>query len=561
LLGGGRMLPYGCRTVVIVLSIVLLAACGGSGGDESSFNPSSANPTSAGNSTSSRSVGNSSLAAINLSGRITYDFVPHNTNHIGLNHAATEMRPVRGATIQLLDAANQIVAAGSTNASGDYSFSIAANQMLRIRVKAELSNNQSPSWNFRVTDNTSGNSIYVMDGSLASTGAQNSTRDLHAASGWDGTAYRLPRVAAPFAILDAIYMGNQRVLEAGNYRNLPPLELRWSTKNLAASGDVTKGEIETSSYDGTAIYILGDANSDSDEYDGHVLLHEWSHYLEANLFRSDSLGGDHNDGQILDMRVAMSEGLANAFSAMMLENPNYADASGAGQASGFTFNVSRRSRVNKGYFSEGSVGSVLFNYYSSSHNKVPNDFTPIFQLLSHPDYYNSEAFTSIFLFLAQMKARLPEQVALFSSILGEQNINGTDEFASGETNDAGSVWALPVYKVVNPDNAPINLCSSAEFGKPNKLTNAQLARLSIGQSGAYILSATKASGDNVTSKPEIILYRAGLPLFYVKNVANDTVSGSVNLSPGNYLIEVYDLNNRDETNTSTNTTCFNLRIR
>lgn len=555
------MLPFGCRVIAICLSMTFLVACGGSGGGNNSFVQPATSLASSNSSSSSSSLASSSPSDILLGGHITYDSVPHNSNNIGLDYAATQELPVRGASVQLLDGSNQVVATSTTDVTGNYSFSVAPNQMLRVRVKAELVNSQSPSWRYRVTDNTNGNAIYVMDGSLASTGSQNSTRNLHAASGWGGSSYTAPRTAAPFAILDAIYLGNQRLLAAGNSRDLPPLELRWSTKNVAASGDVTRGEIETSSFDGSAIYILGDADNDSDEYDSHVLLHEWGHYIEANLFRSDSLGGDHNDGQILDIRVAMSEGWANAFSAMMLENPNYADSSGVGQASGFTFNVSRRSRTNKGYYSEGSVASVLFNYYISSHNKTANDFTSIFQLLDHPDYYGNEAFTSIFLFFAQMKARMPDQVALFASILGEQNINGTDEYATGETNDAGSPWALPIYRSISADNQALNLCSSAEFGKPNKLTNAQFVRLTINQNGVYDLSASRAGGDNVITKPEIILYQRGLSLFYGKNVINDTVSGSVNLTRGNYVIEVYDLNNRDDENTSGNTTCFNLRVR
>lgn len=556
------MLPCGCRYLVAIAIMVMLTACGGGGGGSNSFAVESSSVSIATLSTSSSlSSQNSSIQSLTLSGMVTYDSVPHNSNHIGLNYAATQIRPVRGAVVQLLNASNQVVLTGVTGADGGYSFPVNPNQLLRVRVKAELARTQSPSWDFQVTDNTSNNAAYVMDGGLVSSGTQNSTRNLHAASGWMGTAYSGERVAAPFAILDTIYMGVQRLLLAGNTRDLPPLELRWSTRNVAASGDVAKGEIETSSFDGNAIYILGDADNDSDEYDSHVLLHEWGHYLEANLFRSDSIGGDHNDGQMLDIRVAMSEGLANAFSAMMLEDPNYADASGFAQASGFTFNVSRRSRVNKGYFSEGSVGSVLFNYYTSSHNKTPNDFAPIFQLLNHPDYYNSQAFTSIFLFYAQMKARLPDQVALFKSILGEQNINGTDEYGADETNDADSQWALPLYKSINPDNQVINLCSSAEFGKANKLTNSQFVRLAITQAGTYSLSAMKSGGDSVSSKPEIILFQQGWPLFYGKNTISDTVTGSVTLARGNYLIEIYDLNNRDADNTASNTTCFNLRVR
>src|SRR5690606_27529101 len=115
----------------------------------------------------------------------------------------------------------------------------------------------------------------------------------------------------------------------------PPLELRWSPKNKTAYGDASLGEIGTTYYGGDAIYILGDENNDTDEYDRHVILHEWGHYVEMAFSRSDSIGGDHGYSDKLDMRVALSEGFANAFSAMMLDDPSYRDTSGAQQAAGF----------------------------------------------------------------------------------------------------------------------------------------------------------------------------------------------------------------------------------
>jgi hypothetical protein len=467
---------------------------------------------------------------------------------------------VRGAVVELIDDLGQIKVSGITAGDGSYALAISKNLLIKVRVKAQLLNTSIPTWNFKVSDNTSNNALYVLDGALVVTATQSAKRNLHATSGWDGVAYSAPRAAAPFAILDSIYVGVSRIISAGNKQNLSPLELRWSTKNSAAEGDVTKGEIGTSFFDGSAIYILGDANNDTDEYDPHVLLHEWGHYLEDELFRSDSIGGDHSDGQLLDFRVAMSEGFANAFSGMMIDKINYADASGIAQTSGFTFSIGRKNRLNKGYFSEGSVGSILYNYYTSNLNKTANDFLPIFTILNNSAYSASEAFTSIFLFQAQLKNQFPSHVLLFSSLMQEQNIFGTDEYASDESNNGGLSISLPVYKTLSVNGAAINVCSAADYGKYNKLGNSQFIRLNITQAGSYNVRANKSGGANVISKPEFILYQSGRAIAYAENTLSDTVTSNLNMSRGNYVVEVYDLNNHDSDNTDENMTCFNVRV-
>jgi hypothetical protein len=562
----------------LICIVSLLSACGGGGKSTGSnfvtqtttSSSSSSNTQSSlvslplSSSSSSLSMSTSSVASVpdtvTLSGVITYDFVPHNINYIGLNYSATESRPVRGAIVELLNNLEQIEASVITTETGSYSFNVAKNSILKIRVKAQLLRSTLPSWNFKVTDNTANNALYVLDGSLISVGSNDSIRNLHASSGWDGLSYSGTRSAAPFAILDDVYIAAQRTLDAGNKKNLSPLELRWSTKNSVADGDYTKGEIGTSFYDGSAIYILGDANNDIDEYDRHVLLHEWGHYLEAELFRSDSIGGDHSDGELLDFRVAMSEGFANAFSGMMIDDINYADASGTGESSGFTFNIGKKNRSNKGFFSEGSVGSVMINYYTSSLNKIANDFTPIFNILSSSLYTSSDALTSIFLFNAQLSNQKPDQASLFGSLLHEQNIFGVDEYGTDESNNGGLSITLPVYKILSANNTAVNVCSSADYGKQNKLGNSQFLKLNITQAGSYNIRINKSGGVDVTSKPEFILYQKGKVISYGVNTLTDSVVNSVTLLHGNYVLEVYDNNNHDSKNTDKNTTCFNVRV-
>ncbi len=550
----GRSFGDGLLWLLIVV-VLAVSACGS--GSNKKPQPSSVASSSISNHSSSAA---SSTALVLLSGTATYDYVPHKNNNIGLNYLATEQRPIRGAVIEVLKENGDILDASITASDGGYSFNVPANTLVKIRVKAALLNNISPSWDFKVTDNTNNNALYVLVGSLASSGATNSQRTLNAASGWGGSSYSSARAAAPFAILDDIYIGVTRLNQAGNTRDFKPMELRWSTKNNEADGIYTLGEIGTTFYDGEAIYILGDANNDTDEFDKHVVLHEWGHYVEENFSRSDSMGGGHSDGEKLDMRVAMSEGFANAFSAMMLDNPIYSDTSGSAQSSGFAINISNKVRSAKGFFSEGSVGAIFYNYYISSNNKTSNDFTPIFSVLNNSNYFLNDAMTSIFLFYGQLKVLLSGQAAEFNSLMLEQNINGIDEYGINEINDGALAASLPVYKTINPDNVAINVCSSPEFGKFNKLGNSQFLKFSISQEGSYVINATKAGGADAISKPEIIVYNKGSSVLDLENTTNNTVTGTVNLPNGNYILEIYDISNNSVTNAEMNTHCFNVRV-
>ena len=560
--------PLSSMSLLFLMILVgLLNACGS---DSKNKIPASTSSSSVSNNFSTSSSSSSmTTERVLLSGTVTYDFVPHKNNSSGLNYLATEQRAVRGAVIEILSENGVILDSSVTAADGSYLFNVSVNTFIKVRVKAELfqsaslSQNTSPSWHFKVTDNTNNNALYVLVGSLVSTGASNSSRDLHAASGWGGSNYSSVRAAAPFAILDNIYIGISRLNQAGNTRDFKPLELRWSTKNNEAEGNYELGEIGTSFFDPEgegSIYILGDANNDTDEFDSHVILHEWGHYLEENFSRSDSMGGEHSDGKALDMRLAMSEGFANAFSAMILNNPIYADSQGSAQNSGLIFNISNKTRDVKGYFSEGSVASILYNYYNSSNNKISNDIAPIFSVVSSNSYTAHEAMNSVFLFYGQLKTVFSDQAAEFNSLMLEQNINGTDEYGTNEINTGGLAVSLPVYKTISPDNVDINVCSSPEFGKFNKLANSQFLKLTISQSGLYNIYATKAGGADAISKPEIIIYRKGNKILTIENTLNNTASGNVNLANGIYIIEIYDLSNNNPMNAEWNTLCFDVRV-
>lgn len=77
---------------------------------------------------------------------------------------------------------------------------------------------------------------------------------------------------------------------------------------------------------------------------------------------------------------------------------------------------------------------------------------------------------------------------------------------------------------------------------------------------SYNFSVNKRLGADVTSKPEFIVYSNGIPILYAQNTLDDGVNGTINLSTGIYVIEIYDLSNREADNVDPNTLCFDMRV-
>jgi hypothetical protein len=260
---------------------------------------------------------------LKIIGKITYDRVPVNSDGIGLDYNSIRQEPSKQIIVKLVKDScaitrqDEVIASTMTNNSGEYEFNnLPKNQNARICVYAQMKKDGSSGWDLEVVDNTNNDALYIMQSGLFSTGEVSMRRNLNASSGWNGNRYSSTRTAAPFAILGSMYQAMQKVTYADSKVNFPKLKINWSVDNVpAGSGDeagLKKGQIITSHYDGDGnLYILGDANTDTDEYDDHVIIHEWGHYFEDKFSRADSIGGPHGDGNRLDIRVAFGEGWGN----------------------------------------------------------------------------------------------------------------------------------------------------------------------------------------------------------------------------------------------------------
>lgn len=491
---------------------------------------------------------------VTVSGKITYDNVPHNTSTNGLDYNSTTQDPVRGATIQALQG-NSVIASSKTDSNGDYSFNLPSLTDIRIRVRAELTQSGSPSWNTRIVDNTNSKALYVLDSSIFSTGVANQTQNLNAASGWGGSSYTSTRAAAPFHILDRVYETIKKLEAVDGTINLPALSINWSVNNIPQSGDRAQGQIGTSFYSNGEIYLLGAANTDTDEYDGHVIIHEWGHYFEDNLARSDSIGGSHSGGERLDMRVAFGEGFGNAWAGIITDDPFYRDSLGSNQSQGFSINVENNNVSNKGWFNESSVQAILYDIYDGINDDTANlGLAPIYDILVN-EQKNTEAFTSIFSFITYLKSNNSGQATQINTLVSGQDIvTNMDIWGSNETNNGGDSNNLPVYAILSPDTAAERVCTNTTNGDgSNKLGNHVFLRLNIATAGNYTLRLSPVNSNDL----DAFIYVEGSLVAFTQDLGTGVVNLEATLPAG---ISVADTLAYDSSGSNIVGACYDAQL-
>ncbi len=511
---------------------------------------------------------------VTVSGVVRYEFVPPNftgqpNDCIGLDFNSIITRSIRGATVQLIDAGSGNVLQSTTASDiGGYSFAnVIANSMVRLRVRAELKRNGTPSWDVEVRDNVdlspnppslTNRALYVLDGAPFDTGSVDVVRPpMLAATGWDGTSYSSPRAAAPFSILDTIYEGIQLILSVNPTANFPGMDAFWSVNNtLVLSGafpDIDSGELGASFYSSNpdfltdpspnpSLFLLGDAATDTEEFDDHVILHEWGHYFEDNFSRSDSIGGPHAIGESLIPTLAFSEGWATAFAAIALDDPIYCDSGIVGSVSGFGLNTEEDGFGVAGWFNEFDITTLIYDLWDTDNDGTDTDsigFGPIYDTMTGPQVVTPAA-TSVFTFAAELRSMLnPQQQLFLDSQLTRQFINptGIDIWGITETNDgSGSPDSdgrdvLPLYTDISADGSVTNICVNSDFDKRtdgngdrlrdgNKLAEFRGIRLTVPTTDTYdvlIVSttatpATPDPNDRDQSDPDMEIFLTGVPV-------------------------------------------------
>ncbi len=540
-------------------------------------------------------------AMVTISGKVQYEFVPPNANCNGLAYGGTVTRPIRQATVQIIgDATAAVIDTMVSNDAGDYAFTVNANTNVFLRVRAELiRGGANPSWSVEVRDNTaniasplSQRPLYVLDGASFDSGILDMNRDLTATTGWGGAIYTGVRAAAPFAILDGIYNVMSTVLAEDSQANFPALDVFWSINNTTATTngtDIDSGEIGTSFYRGDidSLFLLGMAGDDTEEFDDHVVVHEWGHYFEEHFSRSDSIGGAHSLGQSLDMRLAFSEGFATALSGIGLNDPTYCDTFGAGQGNGFRIDIETGVPGVEGWFNEVSVLNLIYDLWDTVNDGADSGsvgFGPIYNVMTGTQVL-TPAFTSIFAFATELKAQNPGQALFIDGILAEHDITaaGIDIYGSTEANDGPGTPpdVLPVYTDV-PIGTTFPICSNSQFDNGrdgNKLSEYRYLTLDVNPPSALTFTVNKQNpstpsvGFDCTadpndpenhehSDPDIGIYQNGNFIWGGFSCEpNSEVTTSPVLS-GRYVIDIVEFRYRDEESPVgfPEQTCFDITV-
>ena len=497
-------------------------------------------------------VNPSTPGTINLTGQITFGRVPFSASApFGLDYSASTQRPARGVEVRALDAATPTTVHGTafTDASGNYSIAVPNNTNITLQVRARMVRSASPTWDVRVQDGSAGNNPYSFTDSAIN--SSSGTRNIAIPTGIDagGTAIGA-RSSGPFAILDTIYQGMQTVLAADPAINFPALIVDW--------GSQTSGTF-FSSGNPQRIALLANLDEDTDEFDQHVIAHEFGHYLEHNFSRADNIGGAHSLGNRLDARVAFGEGFGYAFAAIVLNDPNARDSfvnNGTQVSGGFDVerNPSTNPPVTPGdglgcWCSESSVWSILYDLYDNNvdgSDNVALGFAPIWEVLTGSQR-TTPAFTTVFSFITALKTANPGQSAAIDALVGAQNITtaGMDAFGTTETHEPVSGFTLTPVTATAVLGAPLTLQSTDNAGRYNKAGNHRFVRYTPASSGNFTVTLT-TSNASFDRDPDFRVFDRGTFVSTNGGQNPPSVSDSATISGvagRTYVIDIYDCAN------------------
>jgi hypothetical protein len=495
---------------------------------------------------------------VNVSGRVTFARVPFSTvGDRGLDYANPVQQPARGVIVRAIDANTlALLATGNTNDIGDYTLSVAGNLNITIRVEARMLRDAAlslPRWDVTVRDGVGSTPYsYTEPGGFNSSagGAHNVAipTGISAAGVATGT-----RASGPFAALDTVYQGIQTILGVAPATDFETLVIDWGAQ--AGGTFFESGPIQR-------IALLSNLAMDTDEFDQHVVAHEFGHYIEFNFSRADNIGGPHSLGDKLDPRVAFGEGFGYAFAAIVLNDPDARDSAtdnGNPYSTGFDIETNPQTIPSGGcWCSESSVWSILWDLYdnaSDTNDNVALGFQPIWDVLIGAQR-TTPAFTTIFPFITALKAARPGEAAAINTLVAAQNINAAaiNAYATTETHVppiVPSIAVLPIFTVATVGGPPVVLRTVDDantFGlvRHNKLGNRRFVRFTLAAPDPSLTITASSSNPN-TPDTDFIVFRNGD--FVTAATAPPAPSETVTFSAaaGEYLIDVYDCANGCDT--------------
>jgi hypothetical protein len=490
-----------------------------------------------------------------ITGRVTFARVPFSgSSPFGLNYASPVQQPARGVIVQALAAGTaNVLATGTTDALGNYSLTVTPNIMVTVNVVARMLRDTSqalPRWDVRAQDGVAGTTYAYTDGVSFNSNA-GTAHDVAIPTGINASGVATgARASGPFAALDTIYQGMQTIVGVAPTTDFPALIVDWGSQTDGTFFDPNGSP---------RIALLADLTEDTDEFDQHVVAHEFGHYIERNFSRADNIGGSHGLGDKLDPRVAFGEGFGYAFAAIVLNDPIARDSfvNGATQVSG-SFNVETNPPTSppgtpNGNFgcwcSESSVWSILWDVYDNpadANDTLALGFQPIWDVLIGPQR-TTPAFTTIFSFITALRTQNPGSATAIDTLVFAQNINSMniDAYGSNESHVPLPLLAsptLPIYTLATISGGAVVVGTSDDAGTSNKLGNRRFIRFNVPTTRTITISASSSNPNN--SDTDFLVFRAGT---FVRagtsGPAENPEVETFSALAGEYVLDLYDCAN------------------
>ena len=503
----------------------------------------------------------------------------------GLGSIEATTKPIRRAEVRAKNEAGTVIQCGETDNSGNFSLDLPGSTgTYTIEVNSRANNDYAK---VSVLNKPEFNQFYT----ITTTVSSDSSTSVGTMTAPATTSANV--IAGAFNILDQIVEANAYLktnVGTGTCSGMGCTELNVAPKVNAywVAGFNPGSYVGTSS--GLSFYlpgysrlfILGGINgntttSDTDHFDNSIILHEFGHFLEDQVFKSDSPGGSHDGQSVIDPRLAWSEGWGNFFQAAVRNSADYVDSSGNTDGStSLIFDADIEDNTNntyddpkpggsdlgKGYgtngegnFREFAVSRVLWDSIDTVNDSesITGGFAELWSVVTNQSWgwlANKWKFRSVGLF-HKLQSEMTGSTDWSGLRTLERQVNSRREYAQYVTPDAScsnANWNV----IIDPD--------SAVSGSPNTdyFENYDFYHLSLASAFSGTLLLQYADNDNASTKIDLdirVLDSDGRinnsSDIVAQNIEdNDSSSPTVaestslalNLPAGDYLIQIFSWN-------------------
>lgn len=268
------------------------------------------------------------------------------------------LRPARVVQVRVINAAGETIGSGETNDQGAFSIPATTAASELIFAAATTADNHRLS----VTRDPLGRQPHE-------------SRHLVTVEEEPGRTLTMPPITisdegvegsgGAFHILDTLLLGSRKVREWTN-RELPPFFVYW-VRGQTTNWSFYRGEQPADSGQYSVELLGGEAarlrETDTDEHDESIVLHEFGHFVMDRLSSDSSPGGMHPAGFLLDPGLVWEEARASWFATSVLGVPIYMDTVGT-EPSGHTRlreDFERRSGGPRGIGGEHPIAELLWD--------------------------------------------------------------------------------------------------------------------------------------------------------------------------------------------------------